>query len=193
MKSAGTDVKPPRFPVLGATWQAMLLLGSATLILGIIVSFHPTKSLYVLAVLLGVLAILSGVYHLIRVFDQHEPHRIFLGIGGVVFIVFGAILVSHLHLTIALVGLFVGITWIAQGLAALAGGFSRHSREGRGWWVVFGIVSLIAGIVVAVSPVSSLSALAILLGVWFIVMGIFEIIGGFMLRHALRTTARSTR
>ncbi len=193
MKSAESDVKPPRSPVLGGSWQAMLFLGAATLILGIIVSFHPTKSLYVLAVLLGVLAILSGIYHLIRVFDQHEPHRIFLGIGGVVFIVFGAILVSHLHLTIRLIGVFVGITWIAQGLAALAGGFTRRSRERRGWWVIFGIVSLAAGIVVAVAPVHSLSALAVLLGIWFIVMGIFELIGGFLLRHALRATAPSAR
>ena len=186
MKSAETDVKPPRAPVPGGSWQAMLFLGSATLVLGIIVAFHPTKSLYVLAVLIGVLAILSGIYNLIRLFDQHEPHRVFLGIGGVVFIVFGAILVSHLHLTIALIGLFVGITWIAQGLAALAGGSYRRVREGRGWWIAFGIVSLIAGIIVAVSPVSSLSALAVLLGAWFIVMGLFEVIGGFMLRRALR-------
>ena len=188
MKTTEPDVKPPRSPALGGSWQAMLFLGAATLILGIIVSFHPTKSLHILAVLLGVLAILSGIYHLIRVFDQHEPHRVFLGVGGVLFIVFGAILISHVHLTIALIGLFVGITWIAQGLAALAGGSYRRVREGRGWWITFGLVSLIAGIVVAISPVSSLSALAVLVGVWFIVMGIFQVIGGFMLRHALRAT-----
>jgi uncharacterized membrane protein HdeD (DUF308 family) len=28
----------------------------------------------------------------------------------------------------------------------------------------------------------------VLLGIWFIIMGIFEIIGGFFLRHALRAT-----
>lgn len=186
MKSAKQDMEAPPSRVLGGSWQAMLFLGAATLVLGIIVSFHPTKSLYVLAVLLGVLLILSGIYYLIRVFDQHEPHRIFLGIGSVLFIVIGAILIAHVHATITFIGVVVGITWIAQGLAALGGGFFRHVREGRGWWVTFGLVSLAAGIVVAVSPVSSLSALAVLLGIWFIVMGIFQVIGGFMLRRALR-------
>jgi uncharacterized membrane protein HdeD (DUF308 family) len=28
--------------------------------------------------------------------------------------------------------------------------------------------------------------LAVLLGIWFVIMGIFEIIGGLLLRHALR-------
>ena len=33
----------------------------------------------------------------------------------------------------------------------------------------------------------SLTVLAALLGVWFIIMGIFEIIGGFMLRRVVGT------
>ena len=37
------------------------------------------------------------------------------------------------------------------------------------------MVSLIAGIVVAATPTSSLTVLAALLGIWFIIMGIFEI------------------
>jgi uncharacterized membrane protein HdeD (DUF308 family) len=100
--------------------------------------------------------------------------------------VIGVVLIRHLHLTRALVGLFIGITWIVQGLAALIGGISGSVREGRAWWIIFGVVSLIAGIVVAAAPASSLNVLAVLLGIWFIVMGIFEIIGGFLLRHALR-------
>jgi uncharacterized membrane protein HdeD (DUF308 family) len=39
-----------------------LFLGALTLILGIIVSFHPTGSLNVLAVLLGILMIFSGIF-----------------------------------------------------------------------------------------------------------------------------------
>jgi uncharacterized membrane protein HdeD (DUF308 family) len=140
----------------------------------------------VLAVLLGVLTIFSGIFHLIRVFDPQEPHRVWLGIAGLLFIVIGVILIRHLHLTRSLIGLIIGITWIVQGLAALIGGISGGAREGRAWWIIFGVVSLIAGIVVASAPASSLNALAVLLGIWFIIMGIFEITGAFMLRHALR-------
>ncbi len=154
-------------------------------------SFHPTGSLNVLAVLLGVLMIFSGIFHLIRVFDPAEPHRVWLGIAGLLFIVIGVVLIRHLHLTRSLIGLIIGITWIVQGLAALIGGISGGAREGRAWWIIFGVVSLIAGIVVASAPASSLNVLAVLLGIWFIIMGIFEIIGGFLLRHALHTTQQA--
>ena len=187
MTTGDYDTPPPP-SVLTGSWQAAMLLGVLTLILGIIVSFHPTGSLNVVAVLLGILLILSGLFHLIRVFDPAEQHRIWLGIAGLLFIVIGVVLIRHLHLTRALIGLIIGITWIVQGLVALIGGISGGVREGRAWWIIFGLVSLVAGIVVAVTPASSLTVLAVLLGIWFIIMGIFEIIGGFLLRHALHAT-----
>ncbi|HEY9244421.1 MAG TPA: DUF308 domain-containing protein [Streptosporangiaceae bacterium] len=188
MTTGDNDALPPAPALLTASWQAAMLLGALTLILGIIVTAHPTGSLNVLAVLLGILLILSGIFHLIRVFDPREPHRIWLGIAGLLFIVIGVVLIRHLHLTRSLIGLIIGITWIVQGLAALIGGIGGGVREGRAWWVVFGVVSLIAGIVVAATPASSLSVLAVLLGIWFIIMGIFEIIGGFILRRAVQRT-----
>jgi uncharacterized membrane protein HdeD (DUF308 family) len=163
-----------------------------TLILGIVVAFHPGGSLNVAAVLFGVLMILSGIFHLIRIFDPEEAHRVWLGIAGLMFIVVGVVLIRHLHITVAIVGLLVGITWIVQGLAALVGGISSDAREGRPWWIAFGAISVIAGIVVASAPVSSLTFLTVLLGIWFIVMGLFEIIGGFMLRRELRREEKVT-
>jgi|SRR5208282_3413570 len=186
MVSSDYDDEPSPPGMLAGSWQAALLLGVVTLILGLIVAFHPTTSLNVLAVLLGILMILSGLFHLIRVFDPGERHRIWLGIAGLLFIVIGVILIRHLHLTRSIIGLVIGLTWIVQGLASLIGGISGGVREGRAWWIIFGVVSLIAGIVVVSAPASSLDVLAALLGIWFIIMGIFEIIGGFLLRHALR-------
>jgi uncharacterized membrane protein HdeD (DUF308 family) len=186
--SSEHEVAPsaPAWMVTGS-WQATLVVGVLTLILGIIVSFHPTGSLNVVAVLFGVLMILSGIFHLIRVFDPAELNRVWAGISGLLFIVIGVILIRHLHLTRALIGLVIGITWIVQGLGALIAGAAGDARGARGWWITFGLVSLIAGIVVVATPTSSLNVLAVLLGIWFIIMGLFEIAGGFILRRALRT------
>ena len=165
-------------------WQTALFLGVVTLILGLIVSLHPSSSLNVIAVLLGVLMIISGLFHLTRVLDTAERHRVWLGIAGLLFITLGVVLIRHLHLTLAIVGLLIGLTWICQGVSALIASLSGSLREGRGWWIFFGLVSLIAGIVVISSPVSSLTVLAVLTGTWFVVMGLFEIGGAFILRHA---------
>jgi uncharacterized membrane protein HdeD (DUF308 family) len=187
MHTQEPSLQSPSAAMMTRSWQASLFVGIVTLILGIIVAAHPTGSLNVIAVLLGILLIISGIFHLIRVFDTSEPHRVWLGIAGLLFIVAGVILIRHLHLTRAIIGLFIGITWIIQGVVALIAGISGGSREGRGWWIAFGVISIIAGIVVIATPASSLSVLAVLFGIWFIVMGIFEIIGAFMIRRALRT------
>ena len=43
---------------------------------------------------------------------------------------------------------------------------------------------MIAGIVVVAVPTTSVTVLAVLVGIWFIVTGLMEIVGGFMQRHA---------
>ena len=192
MSSVDYDVQPAPSSVLAASWLATLILGVLTLILGIIVSFHPSGSLNVVAVLFGILMILSGIFHLIQIFDRDERHRIWAGIAGLLFIVIGVVLIRHLHLTVALIGLVIGITWIVQGLTALIGGLSGGVREGKAWWIAFGVISVIAGIVVVSAPVTSVNALAVLLGIWFIIMGIFEIVAGFLLRRAIRATTATS-
>jgi uncharacterized membrane protein HdeD (DUF308 family) len=177
----------PAAAVAARSWQLTLFVGIVTVILGVIVAAHPTGSLNVIAVLLGVLLVISGIFHLIRVFDSAERHRFWLGIAGLLFIVAGVILIRHLDLTRAIIGLFIGITWIIQGVAALITGIGAGPHEGRWWWITFGVISIIAGIVVTATPLSSLTVLAVLVGIWFIVMGAFEIIGAFIFRHAVRT------
>ena len=174
----------PQYPLTAATWQATLAVGVLTLILGIVVSFKPSGSLNVIAVLVGIVAIISGIFHLVRVFDRYEQHRIWLGVTGILYVVVGVVLIRHLSLTVALFGLLVGITWIVQGIAALIGAFTG-SREGAVWWGVFGAISLIGGIVVVAAPTTSITVLTVLVGIWFIIMGIFEIVAAFIVRHAV--------
>jgi len=191
MTSDDYDSAAAQTQLVTSAWQAGLFLGVVTLILGLIVALHPSGSLNVIAVLLGILMIVSGLFNLIRVFDPRELHRVWLGVAGLLFVVIGVILIRHLHLTRAIIGLVIGITWIVQGLAALIGGISGGVREGRAWWIFFGVVSLAAGIVVTATPASSVNVLATLLGIWFIIMGICEIIGSFILRHAVHTVGKA--
>jgi uncharacterized membrane protein HdeD (DUF308 family) len=178
------DQETPLDFVATSAWQTTLILGALTVLLGLIVSFHPSGSLNVIAVLLGILMILSGIFHLVRVFDRDEQHRVWLGIAGLLYVVIGVLLIRHLHLTVAVIGLVVGLTWIVQGMSSLFGGVAS-SREGHGWWIFFGIISLIAGIVVVSAPVTSVTALAALLGIWFIIMGVFQVIAAFIIRRAV--------
>jgi uncharacterized membrane protein HdeD (DUF308 family) len=173
-------------------WRAAFLVGLATAILGIIVAALPGVSLNVIAVLLGVLVIFSGIYNVVEAFRGDEHGRVWRGIAGVVFIVAGLVLIRHLHLSLALIGLVIGLTWVVQGLAALIAGISGEAtRMGTGWSIFFGVISLIAGIVVISAPIASITTLAVLMGIWFIVMGVIEMFGAFAFRHDVRAAARA--
>jgi uncharacterized membrane protein HdeD (DUF308 family) len=173
-------------------WRAAFVVGLATAILGIIVAAVPETSLAVIAVLLGVLVIISGIYNVVEAFRGEEHGRVWRGIAGVVFIVAGLVLIRHLHLSLALIGLVIGLTWVVQGLAALIAGISgTATRMGTGWAIFFGVISLIAGIVVISAPIASITTLAVLMGIWFVVMGVMEMFGAFAFRHAVREAGRA--
>jgi uncharacterized membrane protein HdeD (DUF308 family) len=190
MTSERSDVPQRSGPTMMGMFQGptSFLMGLATLILGIIVAIHPSVSLAVIAVLLGILLIFSGVFQIVEAFDAAEHSRVWRGIAGVLLIVAGIVLIRHLHLSIALIGLIVGLTWVVQGLSALVGGISGSAVGllGTGWLVFFGIISLIAGIVVISAPIASITTLAALLGIWFAVIGVFEMVGAFLSWRARR-------
>jgi uncharacterized membrane protein HdeD (DUF308 family) len=185
LNKAGADVAAVH------TWQATVGLGVVTVTLGLIVTFYPSATLNAIAILFGLLLITSGLFHLIRVFGGNQEHRVWMGISGLLLIVIGVVMLRHLHLTVGLVGLIIGISWIVQGVTALIVSFSGGSREGGGWWIFFGIVSLIGGIVITAWPVESVKALAVLIGIWFIIQGLFEIAGGVMMRRAASRPQRT--
>jgi uncharacterized membrane protein HdeD (DUF308 family) len=186
------DQPPPTVLLMINSWQATLMLGLVTIVLGVIVTAHPNGSLRVLAVLIGIAAIISGLFQLIRAVDRAAQHRLWLGVCGLVFIALGVVLIRHLNLTLALIGLLVGVSWIVQGIAGLMSAFCGP-QEGAVWWTVFGSISLIAGIVVTASPLSSVTVLAVLVGIWLLVIGLLEIVAGLILQHKLAVASPGDR
>jgi uncharacterized membrane protein HdeD (DUF308 family) len=163
-----------------------IALGAITLILGVIIAFRPTQSLTAIAVLFGVVMMVSGVFQLARAIGGREHERVWRGLAGVIFFLVGLALVRHINVTVALIGLFIGIAWIIQGISALVESLGPdRERVQTGWTVFFGIISLIAGIVLVSAPIESVTALTIFLGIWFIVMGIMEIIGSLIARPVM--------
>jgi uncharacterized membrane protein HdeD (DUF308 family) len=188
---SGATRMSDRVPGLAFSRGIGLALGAITLILGVIIAFRPTQSLIAIAVLLGVVMMVSGVFHVVRAIGGREHERVWRGLSGVLFFMVGLTLIRHISLSVALIGLFIGIAWVIQGVAALVESFAPgRERAETGWTVFFGIVSLIAGIVVVATPIASVTTLTIFMGIWFIVMGIMEVIGSLVAKPAV--TERGT-
>jgi uncharacterized membrane protein HdeD (DUF308 family) len=58
---------------------------------------------------------------------------------------------------------------------------------------VFGAISLIGGIVVVAAPTTSITVLTVLVGIWFIAMGLFEIVAAFAIRRAVSSGPPASR
>jgi uncharacterized membrane protein HdeD (DUF308 family) len=93
---------------------------------------------------------------------------------GLIAIVAG-ILILSINWTVDDLGVFIGAVFIFKGIMeALTPPLDGGSRA---WNIVVGLLGIAAGIVVIAWPEPSLLVIAIFLGCWLIVSGIFEIIG----------------
>jgi len=160
-------------------------------VIGLIVAAHPTNSLKIVAILLGVLMVISGVYHVVRSLRPSGDHRMWGGIAGVLFFLVGIFLIRHLSLTLALIALFAGFAFIIAGITALAEAVTDEGRLGRVWSAIFGLILLAAGIAAIVTPIGTLTRLAIVLGWAFFAIGIMHMIGAFVSRRELREQSRT--
>jgi uncharacterized membrane protein HdeD (DUF308 family) len=65
-------------------------------------------------------------------------------------------------------------------------GILGAAGRSRAWPIIFGVISIIAGAVVVSVPLNSVHVIAVLIGIWFLIMGILEIISGLFLRSDLK-------
>lgn len=171
-------------------WIGEIILGLATVVLGLIVAAHPMHSLNVLAILLGVLMIVSGVYHVVRSLRRAGDYRMWGGIAGAVFFLVGIFLLRHVSLTVALIALFAGFAFIIAGISALAEAISGHGSMGRIWSALLGMICVFAGTAAIVTPINTLARLAIVLGWAFFAIGVLHIIGAIVSWRTLREESR---
>jgi uncharacterized membrane protein HdeD (DUF308 family) len=78
---------------------------------------------------------------------------------------------------------FIGALFILEGLAvALTGGFNKTTQRTN---VIFGLLSIAAGVAIIVWPSPGLTAVAVFLGAWLIVVGTTTIVGSFAARDVI--------
>jgi uncharacterized membrane protein HdeD (DUF308 family) len=174
---------------LGRHWFWLLGYGILTLLAGIAVLAWPGETLLVLAVLVGVQLIISGIYRLVAALateDLAGGSRVLLALLGVLSVIIGLWAVRHVVLTLLALTVFLGIFWVVNGVIDIFAALSHREMDNRGWSAGVGVLSAIAGIIVLAYPGLTLLGLAVILGVWLLVFGIMAIGGAVRLRSLAR-------
>lgn len=172
---------------------ALGISGAVALIIGIIIVFWPRTAAAGLTILLAISLLVSGIAYLAVGFFAK-------GISGgarALDLIFGALLViaaiiafvnvsgTAAFLAIFL-GILVGIAWIVEGAVALA---QVGDSSSRGWGIFFGILSIVAGIVLLFSPFWGITVLFLLAGISLIVLGVVQIARAFTFGRGISTPA----
>ena len=179
-------------PLLGQQlWKWTLAAGVLTIVLGGIVLAWPSPTLLVASTLFGVYLLLTGFVGLFMAFTlpRSAGMRVLLFISGILSVVLAILSFRHFGdaYAILLLSLWIGIGFIFQGVSAIAAAIGESNLPGRGWSVVLGVISVIAGLVVLVWPFDSIVVLVVVAGVWLVILGVVEIIHSFQIRKDAKT------
>lgn len=176
---------------LGRNWWLLLFFGVISIIVGIFCVMQPVEAIETLAWLFAVWLIVTGIFEVIRSFSSGlgGGMRALLIITGALSLILGFVaLRSFWDDDVVLAGwilaIFIGISFLFRGFSVLFMGIEGKGQPGRGWNIFAGIVIIIGGMIILTAP-ASIIALAWVVGIWLIVMGIFEVISSFMVRKAV--------
>ena len=168
---------------------ATLLSGAVTAILGVLVLMWPGKSLMVAAALFGAYLLVSGIAQVVFAFALHVSAggRFLLFISGAASVILAVLAFRHFGegYALLLLAIWVGIGFVFRGVATTAAAVSYRGYPGRGWAIFAGLITVLGGLIVLAWPFDSIAVLALVVGIWLVVIGLLDIVGAVMMRKEL--------
>lgn len=177
-------VENPRRNVGDALRVAIGVGGIVALVVGILILVWPGKTAMVVTAIIGVYLIVVGLAFVgSAIFGRTRTGWGRLGhlLLGVLYVVAGVLALIDLGAATVSLAVFlaivVGVMWVAEGIIALTTlGFTASSKL---WTVLFALLSIVAGIVLFLSPLWAAATLWWLLGIWLVVLGVVQIVRAF--------------
>jgi uncharacterized membrane protein HdeD (DUF308 family) len=188
--TAQTVFEGPLRQLARSAWQLLLFIGLVAVALGVIVLVWPGKTLLVAGVLFGIYLLVSGIGYVFAAFGAHAgaAMRVLMFLTGVVSLVLGFFCFRDKLESILLLALWIGIGWVFRGVTLLAAALSFDHLPGRGWQALAGVIIVIGGGILIISPLDSIEILTLVAGWWLIVIGIIDVIDALQVRHRTKAS-----
>jgi len=103
----------------------LVLIGIISLVIGVILIRHPTKSVTAVALVIGIWLIAMGAIRLVLAFESSGERGWQLCVAGIELIA-GIVIVSSPHIGVTALAVILGIGLILNGLALAAAGVVLH-------------------------------------------------------------------
>jgi uncharacterized membrane protein HdeD (DUF308 family) len=166
-------------------WKNKLASGVLTIVVGAMVLAWPGPSILVVSTLFGVYLLISGFAELFLAFTlpRSAATRVLLFLTGALSLVLAILSFRHFGsgYAVLLLSLWIGTGFIFFGVSENAVAISERNLPGRGWYVVLGVMYVIAGIIVLVWPLDSIVVLTLVSGVSLVILGAIQIVQAFQI------------
>jgi uncharacterized membrane protein HdeD (DUF308 family) len=181
-----TDTFPPTtelFREARSYGTFLIVAGVIGAIAGILALVYPDITLLALALIAGINLMLMGVLALIEAFggERDATARLLCGIIGILGLIGGLVVIRRPGESLLAILLVLGIWLIVSGIVDFIRAFAR--LEGRALMLLSALVDVILGVLILALPKLSLATLAILVGISFIVRGVFSVVRGIAIRR----------
>lgn len=176
---------------LGANWGWFVGIGIVLFLLGLVGSVYTLAFTLVSVLFVGYLMLIGGILYLVQAWRiKGWSGFLVWTIGGLFYIAAGVLVITNPIAGAAVLTLLLGWALIASGVVRLWAWFSNRQQGGWGWLALSGLVTLLAGILVAVRwPADSVWILGFLLAIDLLFQGMTLIMIGQGLRTAHRARA----
>lgn len=174
---------------LGGAWGWIVAYGALSVLAGIVAIVWPGATLVVIAVVFALQLLFAAIYQFVFAFaipNETGWLRALVAVLAIASLVVSVYLLGHVGLTLLLLAILLGAYWIVQGVTEIFVAVGHPEIRNRALIVVSGVLSVLAGGVVAVFPGASLVFLTLVLGVWLILFGLILVGRGWMLRSLAR-------
>lgn len=156
---------------------------------GIVLLAWPDRTVKVVAVLVGIVLIISGLGQVLDAFSSRSAgsHWGWFLLKGLIDLAFGVVLVVWPGPTVWVLVLVFGIQLIISGIASIV--VSRQipkEYENRSRWLWRGILGILAGLVVLAWPDATIWVIVVVVGIYLILVGLVLLWAGYQLGKADR-------
>jgi uncharacterized membrane protein HdeD (DUF308 family) len=175
-----------------ALWWLVLIRGVLAVIFGLYALFSPAAALLALVFVFGFYAIMDGVAALVVGFQHRRTsHWGWHVVQGVVSVLAGLIALFWPGPTIFAFLIIIAVWSIVLGVTEIVEAFTarRHGSSSWVWLLVGGIVAILFGIVLIVSPTAGALTLLWVIGAFALVFGVVHVVWAFRLRRAAKAVS----
>jgi uncharacterized membrane protein HdeD (DUF308 family) len=161
-------------------WWVFLLRGLLWIGLGIYMIAEPAASFAALGFIFGLILFLTGVFELVRVTrERTQTGRSWHLMLGIIDVVLGAVLMSHVATSMAILRIILGLWFVFRGFSL----FSFAGHTSHSWLVYAGaLMVFVFGLLVLFNPAFGDMTIILWTALAFIVTGIFNIYLGYLVK-----------